>query len=162
MDTDRKLMLAAVLSFLFTQAVYSAPFNGDSDGSTRKTPTISNVVNTSSSSTIVAKWVTSDDASSYLACGTRQGLYIHASVDRNNVSAKTHENVVAGLLPSTVYHCRVTAANGNGATRATFSLSTMAEALLLGRPQDMTSSTPRIRCLEIRFTTAGLMMGSRT
>jgi hypothetical protein len=51
-------MLAAVLSFLFTQAVYSASFNGDSNGSTRKTPTISNVVSTSSSSTIVAKWIT--------------------------------------------------------------------------------------------------------
>src|SRR5260370_26970813 len=103
MDTDRKLMLAAVLSFLFTQAGYSAPFSGDSDVSTRKTPTISNVVSTSSSSTIVAKWVTSDEASSFLGCGTKQGVYSHASVDRNNVSARTPDRVVAGLLPSTVY-----------------------------------------------------------
>ncbi len=120
-------MVAAVLSFLFTQAVYSAPFNDDSDGQARKTPTISNVGSISSSSTIVARWVTSDEASSFLACGTRRGVYNHASVDRNNVSARRNESVVAGLLPSTVYHCRVTAANGNGATRATFSLSTMAE-----------------------------------
>src|SRR5260370_28849862 len=71
MDTDRKLMLAAVLSFLFTQAVYSAPFRCDSDVSTLKTPTISNVVSPSSSSTIFPTWDTSDDASSLLACGTR-------------------------------------------------------------------------------------------
>jgi hypothetical protein len=127
MDSDRKFMLAAVLSFLFTHAVYSAPVNDDSNGSNRKTPAISNVVSTSSSSTIVAKWVTSDEASSFLACGTRRGVYTHASVDRNNVSARTHESVVAGLLPSTVYHCRLTAANGNGATRSTFSLSTLPE-----------------------------------
>jgi len=52
-------MLAATLSFLSTQAVHPAPFNGDSDGSTPKTPTISDVVSISSSGTIVAKWVTS-------------------------------------------------------------------------------------------------------
>ena len=120
-------MLAAVLSFLFTQAVYSAPFNGDSDGPVRKAPTISNVASLSSSGTIVAKWATSEEASSFLACGTREGLYIHASVDRNNVPSRSHENAVAGLLPSTVYHCRLTAANRNGATRSTFSLSTVAE-----------------------------------
>jgi len=33
--------------------------------------------------------------------------------------------VVAGPQPSTVYHCRITAANRVGATRATFSLSTV-------------------------------------
>ena len=111
MDTDRKFMVAAVLSFLSTQAVYSAPHSRDSNGSTRKTPTVSNVVSISTSSTIVAKWVTSNEASSFLACGTKQGLYVHGSVDRNNALTKAHENVVAGLLPSTVYHCRITAAN---------------------------------------------------
>ena len=73
-------MLAAVLSFLSTQAVHPAPFKGDSDGSTRKTPTISDVVSISSSSTIVAKWVTSDEASSFLAYGTGRGFYTDADV----------------------------------------------------------------------------------
>ena len=73
-------MLAALLSFLSTQAVHPAPFNGDSDGSTRKTPTISDVVSISSSSTIVAKWVTSVEASPFLVCGTKRGFYTHADV----------------------------------------------------------------------------------
>ena len=65
-------MLAAVLSFLSTPAVHPAPFNGDSDGSTRKS--------ISSSSTVIAKWDTSDEESSFLVCGTRRGFYTHADV----------------------------------------------------------------------------------
>ena len=65
-------MLAAVLSFLSTPAVHPAPFNGDSDGSTRKS--------ISSSSTVVAKWVTSDEATSFPMCGTRRGFYTQADV----------------------------------------------------------------------------------
>ena len=65
-------MLAAVLSFLSTQAVHHAPFNGDSDGSTRKS--------ISSSSTVIAKWDTSAEESSFLVCGTRRGFYTHADV----------------------------------------------------------------------------------
>jgi hypothetical protein len=124
MNTAKKFLLAAVLSFVLIQVVSSAPL---SDGPIRRVPAISNVVSMSSSSTIVAKWVTSDEASSFLACGTKQGLYTHASVDRKNAPGRSHENVVAGLLPSTVYHCRITAANRNGAIRSTFSLSTLAE-----------------------------------
>jgi hypothetical protein len=126
MNTARKFLLAAILFFLFRAATYPAPFPGDPAGSDPKLLTISNVVSNSSSSTIVAKWVTSDKASSFLACGTKTGPYIHA-VDRYNVSAMTHENVVAGLMPSTLYHCRITAVKGSGSTRSTFSLSTLAE-----------------------------------
>ena len=127
MNTDRKYMLAVGLSFMFTQPANCAPFIGAPDNSAQKMPTISNVVSISSSSTIVAKWLTADTASSSLACGTRQGFFVHTSVDRNNVLATTHESVVAGLRPSTVYYCRITAANRGGATHSTFSLSTVAE-----------------------------------
>jgi hypothetical protein len=126
MYTDRKFMLAAILSFLFCQAAHSTSFKGASDGSAQKMPAISNVASVSSSSTIVAKWITSDKASSFLECGTGTGRYIRA-LDRNNLLATRHENVVAGLMPSTLYHCRVTATNGGGATHSTFSLSTTGE-----------------------------------
>jgi len=127
MNTGRKFMLAAILSFVIRQAAYSAPRGAISTNSIRKLPTISNVVSLSSASTIVAKWVTSDRALSFLACGTAKGRYIHTSQDRDNVSATMHENIVAGLLPSTVYHCRITAANRAGVKHSTFSLSTTAE-----------------------------------
>src|SRR5258708_16891330 len=79
----QEAMLAATLSFLSTQTVHPAPFNGDSDGSTPKTPTISDVVSISSSGTIVAQCVTSRESSSFLFCGTRREFYTHADVDEH-------------------------------------------------------------------------------
>jgi hypothetical protein len=122
MHVDR---LASVL-FILGQVIVLGRSSGKFTVPTQSKPAVSGVTASPSSSTIVATWTTSAESSSSMACGITPGSYDTSAVDNSTTTAINPQNIVAGLLPSTTYYCRVDAANGAGTTSATFSATTLA------------------------------------
>jgi hypothetical protein len=116
--------LACTAFLLLGQVIVSGRVSGRFTVSTQSKPAISAVVTSPSSSTIVATWTTSSESSSSMVCGTSPGTYDKSAVDSSATTAINHQNIVAGLLPSTTYYCRVDSANGTGDTSTTFSTTT--------------------------------------
>ena len=118
MHVDR---LAGVAVLVFGQVIVSGRTSGRFAVPTLSKPAISGVMGSPSSSTIVATWTTSAESSSSMACGTSPGNYDKSAVDNSAITTGNHRNIVAGLLPSTTYYCRVDSANAAGTTSASFS-----------------------------------------
>ncbi len=121
MHVDR---LAGVAVFVLGQVIVSGRTSGRFTVPTQSKPAISGVMGSPSSSTIVATWTTSVESSSSMACGTSPGNYDRSAVDNGTAITLNHQNIVAGLLPSTTYYCQVDSANAAGATSASFSATT--------------------------------------
>ena len=121
MHVDR---LAGVAVLVFGQVIVSGRTSGRFAVPTLSKPAISGVMGSPSSSTIVATWTTSAESSSSMACGTSPGNYDKSAVDSSAITTGNHRNIVAGLLPSTTYYCRVDSANAAGTTSASFSATT--------------------------------------
>src|SRR5215469_5067427 len=111
---------------VLAQVIVSGRSSGRFIVPTQSKPAISTVTASPSSSTIVATWTTSSESSSSMACGTTPGNYAESAVDNSATNSINHQNIVAGLLPSTTYYCRVDSANGAGGTSASFSATTLA------------------------------------
>lgn len=118
--------LAYTAFLVLAQVIVSGRSSGRFIVPTQSKPAISAVIASPSSSTIVATWTTSAESSSSMACGTSPGNYAKSAVDNSTTTTINHQNIVAGLLPSTTYYCRVDSANGAGGTSATFSATTSA------------------------------------
>jgi hypothetical protein len=121
MHVDR---LAGVAVLVFGQVIVSGRTSGRFTVPTLSKPAISGIMGSPSSSTIVATWTTSAESSSSMACGTSPGTYDKLAVDDSATTTVNHRNIVAGLLPSTTYYCRVDSANAAGTTTATLSATT--------------------------------------
>ncbi len=121
MHVDR---LAGVAVLVFGQVIVSGRTSGRFTVPTLSKPAISGVMGSPSSSTIVATWTTSAESSSSVACGTSPGNYDKSAIDNSATTTVNHRNIVAGLLPSTTYYCRVDSANAAGATSGSFSVTT--------------------------------------
>jgi hypothetical protein len=121
MHVDR---LAGVAVLVFGQVIVSGHTSGRFTVPTQGKLAISGVMGSPSSSTIVATWTTSAESSSSMACGTSQGNYDKSALDGSTTTTINHQNIVAGLLPSTTYYCRVDSANAAGDTSASFLATT--------------------------------------
>jgi hypothetical protein len=121
MHVDR---LAGVAVLVFGQVIVSGHTSARFTVPTQSKPAISGVMGSPSSSTIVATWTTSAESSSSMACGISPGNYDKSAVDSSTITTTNHQNIVAGLLPSTTYYCQVGSANAVGATSAGFSVTT--------------------------------------
>ncbi len=116
--------LATTTFLILGQVIVSGRSSGRFTVPTQGKPAISGVMGSPSSSTIVATWTTSAESSSSMACGTTPGNYDRSAADNSTTTTINHQNIVAGLLPSTTYYCRVDSANGAGTTSASFSVKT--------------------------------------
>jgi hypothetical protein len=65
---------------------------------------------------------------SSLSCGTSPGVYNKVAVDNGLPSSAPHQNIVAGLLPSTRYNCQMTFTDSAGTTYSVFNTNTTALA----------------------------------
>lgn len=63
-----------------------------------------------------------------LACGTSPGAYNKPAVDNGLPGSVPHQNIVAGLLPSTRYYCQMSFADPGGTTASAFDTNTTALA----------------------------------
>jgi hypothetical protein len=59
-----------------------------------------------------------------MACGTTLGVYSTTSVDAGSPFSLGHEQIVAGLLPSTTYYCQISATNIAGTQTSVFAAIT--------------------------------------
>jgi hypothetical protein len=125
MHVDRLASMLLVLG----QVIFSGHSTGKFTVPTQSKPAVSGVMATPSSSTIVASWTTSAESSSSMACGTTAANLDRSAVDNSTTTTTNHQNIVAGLLPSTTYFCRVDSANGAGTTSANFSATTTSPAI---------------------------------
>lgn len=101
------------------------------------TPPLSPTVS-QSATTITATWATSASNDSQLSCGTSPGTFtIPAVVNGIETSVTSHFAVVAGLVPSTTYYCKIQSGIQNALfTQATNALpsSTALISATLGTP----------------------------
>lgn len=79
---------------------------------------------TPTASTIVAKWTTVSAANSTMSCGLVPGVYtISAVVNGIETSVVNHFAAMAGLIPSTIYYCKIMSGSAFGLfTQATTAL----------------------------------------
>lgn len=92
-------------------------------------PVVSNLVLSQSATTIVATWTTQSASDSQLYCGLMVGDYTISAVDNGvQTGSFQHQAILAGLSPSTTYHCQATSTNVAGTGSATASISTAAVA----------------------------------
>jgi hypothetical protein len=118
--------LAYTAFLCLAQVILSGRASGRFMVPTQTKPAMSAVIASPSSSTVVGTWTTSTESSSSMACGTSPKNYDKSAVDNSTTTTINHQSIVAGLLPSTTYYCRVDSANGAGGASATFSATTSA------------------------------------
>lgn len=103
-------------------------------------PTISALTQSVDANTVVLSWTTSIASDTRASCGTEQ------SPDNGIAAASTsHQIVVAGLAPSTLYTCTVTSGRTSqtiAATTTAFATSTPITGLVYGTWQDYNTVGP--------------------
>ncbi len=89
-------------------------------------PALSRISTATSATTIEASFETAAFASPSLTCGTAAGSYTNLSVDSGVGTALIHQQIVAGLKPSTHYYCKITVKNAIDSALSTFTATTQA------------------------------------
>jgi hypothetical protein len=118
-------LVTTAFFFVLGQVIVSGHTSGRFTVPTQSKLAISGVMASPSSSTIVATWTTAVESSSSMVCRTSpKGYDDRSAVDSSTIPTINHQNIVAGLLPSTTYYCQVDSANGAGDTSASFSTTT--------------------------------------
>lgn len=119
----------ARLGFLFMgQVAMHGHTSGNFAVPTQTPPAISAVSASPSATTIVGTWTTAAEGSSTMACGLAEGSLETAAIDNSAKATFRHQNIVAGLLPSTKYFCQVRSENTAGPSVQAFTVTTQAAA----------------------------------
>ena len=119
--------VGALAFMLLQQVTISGRVGGGFSVPTQHQTKITNVVSSSSSTSIVATWQTSYAASSSLACGPASGSYNIVAVDTTDAQTLTHQSIVAGLEAATTYYCQATSVTGTQTSTSTFTATTLPE-----------------------------------